>query len=712
MADQTEDKAKPVDGEKTDDAATAGKSTRSAFGEQAEGEKRGDNAARERSTALDEALSQFGTRTSGVMIVGDGIQINSVAGGDHYLNSGDDHDRPILNQLSDRMVTELGRVYVEPTGFAALADPVRRSGLVLLGTRPRWGNTATAVRLLGTGQAIYQLRFAGSLTDLPVAALPGGAGFVLEATDARMLVELRPQSLADLEDRLRTAGSRLVVITDAERAAEHGGRPVWRALAAPPDAYDVVLGHLEDRLGSREEGAELLERTELAARLKDLTAGRFDVHRLVELAADLAEAARGRGTVADALERFEVRADQAVEHWFDSETLAEPDMRALVLALAVLNGLSYDAVSRAATLLVRRWQAEEPNAVPAPRRRPLPRRERLKQARAALTEEVRSTRYGAATLEIASFWDPGYPERLLRHYWQEHDFDRDLLLDWLREVAGDVEVAVGIRAAGAVGFLATIAFDTVRRDVIVPWIGSGRGDERELAVAALAMPARTPGTAGRTMRLVADWASRDAEAQRTAAVRALGGSVGAVLAGGPDKLLAKLAAGAEGRLAIAIGDSVGELLSAAGPDRRRDLLELLAGWSEETRRGRQSAGVLGFLQAAWTRWIRFDDGVSWPLLLWLSDQDPAMSATIAKLWRTALIARGADDGVRIVLRSWALAAEREPGLRGAFVRLFSAVPETQRQADLLRMHAEKLRTGKPASPDTARRLLDALLKGR
>jgi hypothetical protein len=336
----------------------------------------------------------------------------------------------------------------------------------------------------------------------------------------------------------------------------------------------------------------------------------------------------------------------------------------------------------------------------------------MKAARASLSVATRSTRFGAAALEVASFRDPNYPQRLLRHYWHEHDYDRDLLLRWLRDVADDVEVAVGTRAAGAVGFLGTFAFDTVRRDVIVPWIGSGKGNERELAVAALAMPARTAGTAPRTMRLVADWASRASDAPRIAAVRALGGSVGAVLDPGPDALLAKLAVGAGPKMAAAVGDSIGELLAVATPERRLALLELLAGWSDEPRRGRQLAGVLGFLQAAWTRWVRLDDGSSWPLALRLAHEDAGMAAVVAKLWRNALLARGGDDGVRIVLRSWALAAERQDELRAPFVTLFTDVPRTQRQADLLRLHAEKLRTGRPASPDTARKLIDALSEGR
>ena len=716
---EPEDKAKPAEPEQPAAKPASAKpasakpaAAKSHFDEQDGGEGRDDAATGgERSRALGDVLTMYGSQTSGVSVVGATVNISTLVGGDGFLHA-DDHDRPILNMFSDRMVAELSRLFVEPAGFSALGEPIGRDGLVLLGTRPRWGNTATAVRLLDGVKAIYELRFAGALAELAVDKLPSGSGFVLEATEARVLVALRPQNLADLGERLRTAGSRLVVVTDAERAAEHGSRPVWRALGTPPDAYELTLRHLADRLGSREQGEEMLERTELAVRLRETEPGAFDVHRLVELAADLAEAAQGRGTVPEALERFEARAGQAVEQWFDSDELAEPYRRALVLSLAVLNGMSYDAVARAATLLERRWQAQEPAPAAGSRRRPEPRRERLKAARARLRHEVRNARFGPGLVEIASFWDPGYPERILRHYWQEHDYDRDVLLDWLRDVADDVEVAVGIRAAGAVGFLATFAFDTVRRDVIVPWAGSGKGDERELAVAALAIPARTAETSARTIRLVAYWASREGDAQCMAAVRALGGSVGAVLDPGPDALLAKLAVDANGRLATAIGDSVGELLAVAAPERQRALLELLAAWADEPRRGRQAAGVLGFLQVAWSRWIREEDGPAWPLLLWLADRDATMATAVRKVWRISLIAPDTDNAVPAVLRSWASAAESVPDMRRAFVDLFTGVPETERQAKLLRFHADQLRTGKPASPDTARKLLDALTKGR
>jgi hypothetical protein len=189
-----------------------------------------------------------------------------------------------------------------------------------------------------------------------------------------------------------------------------------------------------------------------------------------------------------------------------------------------------------------------------------------------------------------------------------------------------------------------------------------------------------------------------------------------VLSGGPDNGLTRLAKGADGRLATALGDSIAELIVEAELPRQVELLGLLDAWSTESRNGRQLAGVLGFLEVAWTLWTKVDDK-SWPTLLWLvecgredHDNGSARRAReiVAALWGRALVAPGADNGLRIVLGSWADAAQRDPDLRPAFVGLFAEAARTPRQAALLSRHADRLRTRKPAAPDIARKLLDVL----
>ncbi|MFY1689500.1 hypothetical protein [Plantactinospora sp. WMMB782] len=671
------------------------------------------------------ALSSFGSRSSGVIVVGDGHTFSGpITGGDS--RSGADRSRAVLNTFTAGFVAGTARVYVSPHGFTDLAEALEDSPVLLIRARRRWGSTTTAVRLLAEMDTVHELRFADALAALPIEDLPERCGFVVERLSTHQLSTLHARELPMLEERLNRRRGRLVVIVDdSTRAADHAVDRLARKITAPPAALELVTSHLTELLGADAEADRLLADGNVGARLADIAPESFDAPQLVELAKDLAEVASGTGTVADAMARFEDRSRRDVEDWYDE--LATFDERALVVAIAVLDRMSFDAVSRAATLLEQAWREDEAGNGQAPPRSRQTRRSRLQAARARIGNEVHRTRYGWAELEVVSFVDPNYPARLLHHLWHEHYYDRALLLDWLRRVAGDVEGAVGIRAATAIGYLSQFAFDTIRREIVTPWAGSGRGNEREWAVAALALPARDPATASRVIRLVLDWAERDSLALRLSAARALGASVGAVLDGGPDEQLAELADGAEPPLQLAIGDSVAELMAEATLDRQTELLRMLDAWSVEGRSGRLYAGVVGFLEVAATLWItqRTPDGdVTWPTLLWLADgagppaavPDDAAPARrrsearqiVARLWGRALVAPGVDTAVHNVLRGWAQAAEEAPVQRPALVSLLMEAATTERQQRLLTAHANRWRDPKPLAPDLAARLLNVL----
>ncbi|MEQ4302617.1 hypothetical protein ABNF97_14660 [Plantactinospora sp. B6F1] len=672
------------------------------------------------------ALNSFGSRSSGVIVVGDGHTFSGpVTGGDS--RSGADRSRAVLSTFTAGFVAGTARVYVLPDGFDDLADALDSSPVLLIRARRRWGSTTTAVRLLSDMETVHELRFADALSALPIEDLPEGCGFVIERLTTHQLGTLHARELPMLEERLtRRRGKLVVIVDDSARTPDHAVDRLARKIAAPPAALELVTSHLAELLGSDNEAERLLAEEHVGTRLADIAPESFDAPQLVELAKDLAEAAGGTGTVAEAMARFEDRSRRDVEDWYDE--LATFDERALVVAIAVLDRMSFDAVSRAATLLEQAWREDEAGNGPAPPRSRQTRRSRLQTARARIGDEVRRTRYGWAELEVVSFVDPSYPRRLLHHLWHEHYYDRRLLLDWLRSIADDVEGAVGIRAATAIGYLSQFAFDTIRRDIVTPWAGSGRGNEREWAVAALALPAREPATASRVIRLVLDWADRDSLALRLTAARALGASVGAVLDGGPDEHLAELAEGAETAVQLAIGDSIAELMAEATLDRQTELLRLLDAWSVERRSGRLYAGVVGFLEVAATLWTnqRTPDGdVAWPTLLWLASDggQPVTSSDdavplaegwseagriVARLWGRALVAPGVDTAVHNVLRRWAQAAEEAPVLRPVLVGLLMEAAGTDRQRRLLTAHANRWRDPQPLAPDLAARLLNLL----
>jgi hypothetical protein len=656
------------------------------------------------------ALGGFNSQASAVTIVPGGTSTfhGPVAGRDIIM--GGDRDNAVLLEVTGKAIAEIRRVHVAPEGYDELEATARRDRIVLVRSPQRWGTTTTAIHLLSSVGPVAQVKFSGQLSLLPVEDLPEETGFVLTGVSRTQITKLRDRDLLALQARLEKRRSRLLVTLDTGvRVPDPAVERRVVALVAPPPAVELVVSHMADRL-TRPPAERFLTEHDLRAGLEAIEAGAYDVRQLVEFARDLADAAEDRCSVAEATSRFQERSRQDLEEWLDEIT--DYDQKATIVSLAVLDRMPYDAVARAATVLEQAWRLEDAGGGTAAPRARRPKSARLKGARAFLSRELRNTRYGPAELEIASFFDDSYPGRLLHHLWHEHDYDRDLLLQWLGEVAEDVEGRVRIRAATAIGYLAQYAFDTIRRDVIVPWAGSGNGDERERAVAALSLPARNPDTAARTVRLVLDWSERKSGPLRLAAARALGQSVGATLPEGPDERLAELADGAEPGLALAIGDSIGGLLLDAAPPRRLALLNLLDDWSAEPRSRRQTAGVWGFLEVAQglsTTRSTPEGPVRWPTVLWLANEGPSAHDMIVRLFGRVLRAPGAEIGVRQVLRSWARSAEREPRLREPMVRLMVEVAGlSPRLAGLVSAHARTWRQKEPVAPDLALRLLEAL----
>ena len=656
------------------------------------------------------ALGGFGAHASAVTIVpgGSSTFTGPIAGRDIIL--GGNRDDALQREVTAETIAEIGRSHVPPVGYDELAGALRQDTAVLVRSPERWGTATTAIHLLGRMGAVRRLAFSGHLSRLPVDNLPEDCGLLLSRVGRAQIADLRDHDLRAVQDSLAKRRSRLIVTFDTNiRLQDPALETRVVTMVSPPPAVELVICHMAARL-TREQAKKFMADHDLATRLEAIDTGSYDVRQLVAFARDLADAAEDRCSVEDAVSRFDDRSRQDLEAWLDE--IVDHDQKAVVVSLAVLHRMPYDAIARSATPLEHAWRLEDAGGGTAAPRARRTKSARMGNARARLSHEVWETRYGPAELEIASFVEDSYPRRVLHHLWHEHDYDRDLILAWLKQVAEDVEGRVRIRAAQAIGFLAQYAFDTIRRDVIVPWAGSGNGDERERAVAALTLPAMNPDTVGRTARLVLDWSDRKGSALRLTAARALGRSVGATLPNGPDERLTELAKAADPDLAIAIGDSIGELLIDADPARRLALLKLLDDWSGQTKVLRQTAGVWAFLEVAQgltTRDSTPEGAVRWPTVLWFAHGDEAMREVIVRLFGKVLRAPDAYHGVHAVLRSWARRAEHEPQPRQAMVSLLVDVAGlSPRLADLVVAHARTWRQKEPVAPDLAIRLLEAL----
>ena len=642
------------------------------------------------------------------------LRAGPVAGRDVIMVSGSSD--VVRDRVSPTQLAEMAEWFVCPAGIDEGTMPA--VGLVVLSARRRSGGTTAALWLLRTATMVYRLRTEEVLSRLGADDLPQNSGIVLDGLTPAQAAALRSADLEALDHLLVQRNSRMVLVIGADARVDSA--VLRKAITVtPPPAGEVVARHLRfalrDRIDLTVDVDEVLGRSDVQETLASVTEANIDVLQLAEFGRDLADAAVGRLSWEDAARRFTLRAQRAVSDWLDG--LNERQL-AFTIALAALEGLPNDAIASAAKSLEDAFAAERGER--AERGRPEPRHARLAASRAVVTTETRLTRYGPSELEVVRFLDDAHPSEVLSYVWREYDTYHALILDWLLAVAQEPDPMVRIRAATTIGFLARFSFDDVRRRVITPWASSGNHDERERAVAALAIPVRHPNTRGLVLRLVRDWADSGKAALRVTAARALGVSVGESIDGGPDDLLANLARQASPAMGKAIGDSIAELMAESGVERATELLRTLHDWVKDRSDQRGDAAVFAFLEVASVLWvdrkIDGDDRVWWPILLAFTDRtwidNEQLREYIVALWVYALTWPRADQFVSRVLRAWARAAEAHEEMRRPFVSLLhEAVQQRPRLRRIVLFHARHWRgDGRSASdaPVVATGLLNLL----
>lgn len=642
------------------------------------------------------------------------IQDSMVAQGDININyAPEEQAAELAPPIPGHVLDEIASVYAPPSGFPDLEAQLRRCNLLVLRIHPRWGASTTAIQLLSGYREIHEVKLDAALTELPIESLPKRAGFIIDPVGPDQLAGLGSLDMKRIDQQLAEHESKaVVVLDDSARLRDHGIDRLAMHLETPPPADELVENHLHELIGSPEKVRRLLETDDLEEWLRAIEPDNFDVHLLVALAHDLADAAAGRGTVEDARTSFEERSTRDVEAWIDSIANDAATMTT-VCALAVFNGAPYDIVRRAASRLHRSWTEEYGEESESDRKRRSTRRsERLAQARARVAVREPGARRGRSAAAVAEFIDAGYPARVLDYVWREYDDYADLLLSWLQSLTAGAGVDAGIRAATAIGYLGHFDFPRVRREVIGPWAKSGRRDRREQAVAALSMLADSDSQSSQVFNLLKDWCGSDSKPLRATAARALGSAVGHVIPGGPDERLGKLAKKADRSLAVAIGLSLRELMAEADMGRASELIALLDDWAKEPLAGRHRAGVAGFVECARLH-IAVQSGdkkQDWPLLLWLAEYggEPELREGVARLLGHALVAPGFDGAIRAVLRNWAFAAERSEPMRSAMARLCQEAASSSAHATELTYHAKSWRTNERIAPDLATSLLASL----
>jgi hypothetical protein len=610
-----------------------------------------------------------------------------------------------LSRLSRRQVEPLRHAFVEPGELGGIRLAFEKSRAIILRGPAGYGKQALATRMLidlCQGPR-FQLDSAVDLTELAESIgtdlrgrrrIEQGAGFLLNQPSN--FGSLRASVLQLLDDALDKADAQLVLTIDAtERLPDDDLSDYIVNVEAVPRYQEIVASHLRYRL-SPEQAGLLLARGDVRKEIDDqLAAGPS-----CKLAADLAEAIAAAADDADDEDGFDIeqvkkrneqRGVESFDTWFAG--LSDTSTRSFAVALGVLNGLPYDAVAKAARALYRAF--EHPSYLvmaSADDSRPkelrpfrMSRGEWLRKLRAQIKETEVQGAYGRSITEAVEYKDPEYRDKVIRRAWSDYEA-QDALVTWLGKLAQDDTEQVRIFAGTALGRLATKSFDFLSYHVLERWASGNVREQREAVAYALRVVAASPRLRANARQLISAWYnSGDPLAQATAA-RAYGVAYGPIDPAEAFKYLDRLCRVDDIRVAIAIGDSVADLLETGTDQLAESILSRLADSSGEQESG--AAAQMVFLIAAdglihWEREVADQDPVPWPFLLHLTKRLPGTRTAVVRLWRAVLNGALFIQEAQQVMSRWAAAAEANPAVRREFLRLARAIARSDRRCLLI-----------------------------
>jgi hypothetical protein len=474
--------------------------------------------------------------------------------------------------IGEAELRHVAQTFEPARDYRALRKLLKEQHVVVLSAEPGWGRTATALFLLyecltdstaGVGRVgeanqrtlprVSRLATETDLRGEPTRVQLGppadterapAGGYLLDVAEPAGADQLRGSDLELLAGLASASGHYLVVTTDAGMTFGDSLAAFRLEARAWPQEVRVVARHAALRLGRP--FADVLRDIEADGALLEL------IEQLVSegySAAGLAELGRlwAEGTQIRRLRAW-------VSGFLDRRFLAwvsaagqEREHQALVIGLAVFNGMPYARVTRLARDLEARMLAASRRFMPVlvdnradrdaaaglrggQRLFTNSRATRLEAARAEVRLDQETTLYGTLDTEVVAFRYDSYSVRVLRWLWTEQDGMHEVLLGWLAALGGDIDPSVRVRAAAAVGVLASWSFDDIRQRVLVPWADADKPWLREAVAAALNLAlGQRPELAPMVTAMLRHWKLHvHAPQRRRAAIRAWGTRLGDV----------------------------------------------------------------------------------------------------------------------------------------------------------------------------------------
>ena len=580
-------------------------------------------------------------------------------------------------------------VYVATDTYQRAHQVLQDQHLLVLWGQARRGKWTTALHLASEfhPDAVFEISPDIDLEDLlNSSSIENQCSYVIDTLAREKAEKIKSSHLKRLSKMLEKQQSHLIISVNSDVSLPNGNLSgffiPWEQVPEPAIVLDrhLALYLTAPTLLAK---AQELSRTDEVQRLLTSHLLPGEVDQLAEL---LSESAQGKLALDKALGRFEIRAKEQVQEWFDQHE--DVGKYTFMLAMAVFSGARDQIILKADDHLK---QLIRP-----------PRKEELERSIFDIEidpEEVRAhtasgyedTEYGRSRVETIELDNPVFQPAVLAHVWGKYRRLRGTLLDWLRPYGLHSNFNARARAAVAVGELARHDFGLVRERVLLPWAKSQDGHARAAAGLALGVPAWDGKYAPRVLGLLHHWATlkNNWRLQWTAAT-AYGGIVGLRF---PDIALRDLytIAGAnDSRLYGVISRSVANLFEAGQlvPDYYHKVLDSLLSWTSVKFKLVRLTGILIFLELAANSKtdVASDEAPdTWPTLLWLTHEDEGYREAVITLLRRALAAKPSHKAALDILRRWLLQADKGTYLQASVecIVMTLALQGKQRERDRL-----------------------------
>ena len=501
--------------------------------------------------------------------------------------------KEIAGRVLSADIKKVRSVYVQTSNYSDAQKILYDKHILILRGDSHRGKKTTAIHLLlslSKIEKIWEIDPTLGEEDLKTFQVDTKQAYLIDTLTPNSAGKLNSFILNNLGQKLKEQSSYLIITVDINTQLSQEdklGQYVIQWMELPPNKEILLKNHLAWYLENQKPDTihPLTQQESVKAILNNRMLLPVEVDRLAKL---LAKVVRNELSFEQALACFSGQVKQQVETWFDQRQ--DLSQRAFIIALAVLSGSKYQAVinaSQSLQHLIEPPSEEEETSNPTPTFKKK-RSERLNEVSAHLTQGFENTEFGRSPVELVELDNPAFQPAILACIWNEYDFYRDKLLEWLYKLGfhPESEFKVRIKAAAAVGELSKYAFKDVLDRIIRPWANCSKQSVQKLVPLALSVPIFEGDLASQVLKLLHNWSrlKNNPHLRRTAII-AYGSYIGIRFPDIALRDLFKIAQSGDPNLLSATAESVTILFEAGKlvPNNYFLVLKTLQDWTSQPK---------------------------------------------------------------------------------------------------------------------------------